>query len=125
MKEYQTPDDIKKDLISTFSKRIGGDGYESNLIVVPHIPPSIELIIKPILVCYLDVSRIPIEEVDEYCQKIAVYFEEQFLIHGWLTMVIPIFDGRDSFIESHVINKLQEQEFENFKEQILQKIKGE
>lgn len=122
MKDYQSPEEIKNDLIrrTEINNQIQ---YLPSRNMLDSSVTSIKA--KPILVVYLDVREISPNQLDKHCAKIEYNLESIFGKNGWLVLLVPITDGRSSYVESHVINKLQEQEFENFKEQVLQKIKGE
>lgn len=75
---------------------------------------------KPILVLYLDIRGVEIQEAFDFAQKQMEKFRE----HGWLYLIIPIDDGRTTFIESHYIEKSNTIEFQNLQETILKEIKG-
>lgn len=90
-----------------------GNGYTS-------IPDSPKPTVTPLLVLYLDVSRVhDIQEAFDYAQRALERYER----HGWTFLIIPLTDGRDSFVESHAIEKTNPIELAELQKQILELIK--
>jgi hypothetical protein len=77
-------------------------------------------IVTPILVVYLDVSRVDnIQEAYDHVEKEM----EKFKKYGWVYMIIGIDDGRNSFIESHSVERLDPIELKRLETKILETIK--
>lgn len=74
----------------------------------------------PILVLYLNVTDANITESLDSAQSQMEKFRE----HGWLYLIFPITDGRDSFIESHAVEKLDPIEFNKLQTKILEELNG-
>lgn len=69
---------------------------------------------------YLNVTNVDVTEALDLAQEQMEKFRE----HGWLYLIFPITDGRDSFIESHAVEKLDPIEFNKLQTKILEELNG-
>jgi len=76
--------------------------------------------VTPILALYLNIDGIDdVQEAFDFAQKSM----EKYKNHGWTYIIIPITDGRDSFIESHSVERLDPIELKQLETKILETIK--
>lgn len=76
--------------------------------------------VTPILALYLNIDGIDdIQDAFDFAQKSMKKYET----HGWAYIIIPITDGRDSFIESHSVERLDPIELKQLETKILETIK--
>lgn len=76
--------------------------------------------VTPILALYLNIDGIDdVQEAFDFAQKSMKKYEN----HGWTYIIIPITDGRDSFIESHSVERLDPIELKQLETKILETIK--
>lgn len=69
---------------------------------------------------YLNVTNVDVTEALDSAQEQMEKFRE----HGWLYLIFPITDGRDSFIKSHAVEKLDPIEFNKLQTKILEELNG-
>lgn len=75
----------------------------------------------PVLVLYLDISRVEnIQDSYDFAQQSMKKYEK----FGWTYLIIGIDDGRNSFIESHCVERLDPIEFKELETKILEQIKN-
>lgn len=88
-------------------------------IKLPLLEPSTPKV-TPILVVYLDVSRVDnIHDAYDHVEKEM----EKYKKYGWVYMIIGIDDGRNTFIESHSVERLDPIELKELETKILESIK--
>ena len=76
--------------------------------------------VTPILALYFNIDGLDdIQEAFDFAQKSM----EKYAKHGWTYIIIPITDGRDSFIESHSVERLDPIELKQLETKILETIK--
>jgi len=77
--------------------------------------------VTPILVLYLNVvGQESISDALDYAlNSLQITFKES----GWAYLILPITDGRDSFIESHSVERLDPIELKQLETKILKSIK--
>ena len=89
----------------------------------PRVDPNIfKQVAKPILVYYVNASAMNSNDVDQVVTAFEQRMRPKLLEIGWHTFIVPIYDGRDSYIESHSVSRLDEKTFEEFKTQIQKEI---
>lgn len=76
----------------------------------------------PILILYLDVTKVLLEEISDYVQEAFDSINESIKDHGWILIVIPIDSGQDSRIEVATVSNIP-QDFEEFRKELLNRIK--
>lgn len=96
---------------------------KGNLLPTANLPPWPEPStpkVTPILALYLNIYGIDdIQDAFDFAQKSMKKYET----HGWAYIIIPITDGRDSFIESHSVERLDPIELKQLETKILETIK--
>lgn len=81
----------------------------------------IERKVTPILVLYLNV--LGQESISDALDYALISLQTTFKESGWAYLILPITDGRDSFIESHSVERLDPIELKQLETKILETIK--
>jgi len=88
----------------------------------PNFVEQVKQVAKPILVYYVNASAMNSNDLDQVVTAFEQRMRPKLLEMGWHTFMVPIYDGRDSYIESHSVSRLDEKTFEEFKTQIQKEI---